>query len=200
MWLSAARHLRSNLVAYLALFFALSSTGYAAATKLVAPNSVGSKQVINGSLLKNDFKSGQLPRGEAGPAGAPGSPGPSGPPGPAGNPGVQGPPGPVSIKFVTSPTTPVAAGTMGVQVAVCPAGMVAIGGGTFNDSPDKAVSINSSDWDSTVGGTPNEWVGATNNASATSTNMWVDVICTTPTSVSLSALQMGAGARDARHK
>src|SRR6185503_9746557 len=79
MGLSAARHLRSNLVAYLALFFALSSTGYAAATKLVAPNSVGSKQVINGSLLKNDFRSGQLPQGQTGPAGAPGPPGPQGP-------------------------------------------------------------------------------------------------------------------------
>jgi hypothetical protein len=88
---------------------------------------------------------------------------------------------------------------MVTQVAVCPAGMVAIGGGTFNDSLDTTVNINSSDWDS-VGGTPNEWVGTTNNASASATNMWVDVICTTPTSFSLSALQVGAGMRDARHK
>jgi hypothetical protein len=200
MLLSAARHLRSNLVAYVALFCALSSTGYAAATKLVAPNSVGSKQVINGSLLKTDFKSGQLPRGAVGPAGAPGSTGPAGPAGPAGAAGAQGPPGPVALRFVTSPTTPVPAGQMVTQVAVCPAGMVAIGGGTFNDSLDTAVNINSSDWDSTGGGVPNEWVGTTNNASSTATNMWVDVICTTPTSVSLSALNVEAEAREARRK
>jgi hypothetical protein len=47
-------------------------------------NSVGTKQVINGSLLKKDFKLGQLPRGSRGAQGSPG---------PAGQQGVQGPPG-----------------------------------------------------------------------------------------------------------
>jgi hypothetical protein len=84
---------------------------------------------------------------------------------------------------------------MVTQVAVCPAGMVAIGGGTFNDSLDTTVNINSSDWDSTDGGVPNECVGTTNNASSTATNMWVDVICTTLTSVSVSALNAAAEAR-----
>jgi hypothetical protein len=78
--------------------------------------------------------------------------------------------------------------------------MVAIGGGTFNDSLDTAVNINSSDWDSTVGGTPDEWVGTVNNAGATGANFIVDVICTTPTSVSLSALSSAASAREALHK
>ena len=203
MLVSAARHLRSNLVAYVALFFALSSTTYAAATKLVAPNSVGSRQVINGSLLKKDFKSGQLARGPVGPTGARGAQGlegAAGRTGAAGAPGVQGPPGPVSLRFVSSPWTPVAAGTQVTQVAVCPAGMVAIGGGTFNDSIDTTVNINSSDWDSTTGGTPNEWVGSMDNAGATGANFMVDVICTTPTSFSLSALKSGAGAREALHK
>src|SRR4051794_5813222 len=93
MWLSAARHLRSNLVAYVALFFALSSTTYAAATKLVAPNSVGSPQVINGSLLKKDFKAGQVPRGPTGARGAQGLEGPAGPPGSQGPKGDKGDPG-----------------------------------------------------------------------------------------------------------
>ena len=57
---SASRHLRRNLVAYLALLFTLSGTSYAAATTLLPSNSVGTRQVINGSLLKKDFKSGQL--------------------------------------------------------------------------------------------------------------------------------------------
>ena len=81
---SVTRHLRRNLVAYLALLFALSSTSYAAATRLLPPNSVGSRQVINGSLLKADFKSGQLPRGARGPADAAGATGPAGSAGPAG--------------------------------------------------------------------------------------------------------------------
>ena len=51
---SASRHLRRNLVAYVALLFALSGTSYAAATTLLPANSVSTRQVINGSLLKND--------------------------------------------------------------------------------------------------------------------------------------------------
>ena len=46
------QHVRRNLVAYLALFVALTSTGYAASAKLLPRNSVGSAQVINGSLQK----------------------------------------------------------------------------------------------------------------------------------------------------
>src|SRR5689334_20000780 len=90
------RHLRRNLVAYLALFVALSSTGYAASGKLLPTNSVGTKQVIDHSLLRQDFKPGTLLRGPrgaqgaVGPAGAAGSPGPAGPAGAA---GAQGPPG-----------------------------------------------------------------------------------------------------------
>jgi hypothetical protein len=75
MFVSASRHLRRNLVAYVALLFALSGTSYAAVTKLLPPNSVGTRQVINHSLLKKDFKRGQLPRG---PQGLTGPQGPAG--------------------------------------------------------------------------------------------------------------------------
>jgi hypothetical protein len=81
-------HLRQNLVAYLALAVALSGTGYAASTKLLPPNSVGTRQVVNHSLLRKDFKSGQLPRG------APGRQGPTGPQGTQGPKGVRGATGP----------------------------------------------------------------------------------------------------------
>jgi hypothetical protein len=203
MFIRSARHLRRHFVAYLVLFVALGGTSAAAANALVPKNSVGTAQVINGSLLKKDFKSGQLPRGARGPVGPrglAGAQGAAGPAGPAGAAGAAGPPGPVSLKFVSSAVTPVTAGAQVTQVAVCPAGMVAVGGGTFNDSLATTVNINSSDWDSTVGGTPNEWVATTNNASASTTNMIVDVICTTPTSVSLSALHSVATAREAAHK
>jgi hypothetical protein len=82
-----AFHVRRNLVGYLALFVALSGTSYAA-TSLLPRNSVGTKQVINHSLLKVDFKAGQLPRGAAGPQGAAGSQGAKG------DTGAQGPQGP----------------------------------------------------------------------------------------------------------
>jgi hypothetical protein len=60
MLASACRHLRGNLVAYMALLVALSSTSYAAATTLLLANSVGTRQVINHSLLKKDFKARQI--------------------------------------------------------------------------------------------------------------------------------------------
>jgi hypothetical protein len=101
------QHLRRHLVAYLALFVALSGTSYAAATKLAPKNSVGSPQVINGSLQKVDLSKKafaalrgapglQGPQGPAGLAGPAGTQGPKGDPGgtgAAGQPGGQGPQG-----------------------------------------------------------------------------------------------------------
>ena len=95
---SVLHHLRSNLIAYVALLVALSGTSYAAADKLLPANSVGTKQVINGALLKKDFKPGQLPRGARGAQGSPGPAGQQGVQGPAGAQGVQGPAG-----LLTSP-------------------------------------------------------------------------------------------------
>jgi hypothetical protein len=80
---SALRHVRTNAVAYAALFVALGGTSYAA-IRLPA-DSVGSRQVINHSLRAVDFRSGQLPRGAAGPQGPAGVAGPAGPQGPAGS-------------------------------------------------------------------------------------------------------------------
>jgi hypothetical protein len=55
------QHLRRNFVAYVALLLALSGTSYAAATKLIPANSVGTRQVINHSLRSVDFRRGTLP-------------------------------------------------------------------------------------------------------------------------------------------
>jgi hypothetical protein len=81
------------VVACLALLLALGGTGVAA-TVALAPNSVGTAQlksnavvsakVKNGSLLRVDFRSGQLPAGPTGPAGPAGAAGAAGPAGPAG--------------------------------------------------------------------------------------------------------------------
>jgi Collagen triple helix repeat (20 copies) len=97
-------HIRVNAIAYFALFFALGGTSVAATDRLVPSNSVGSAQVINGSLQKTDLASTAVNalkgnRGLQGPAGAAGSIGPvgptgqQGPKGDAGAPGASGTPG-----------------------------------------------------------------------------------------------------------
>src|SRR5512133_118885 len=90
------RHVRRNLVAYLALFVALSSTGYAASAQLVPRNSVGSAQVINGSLQKSDLSGRAIAalHGARGLRGLRGAQGALGPPGAVGAQGAQGEQGP----------------------------------------------------------------------------------------------------------
>jgi Collagen triple helix repeat (20 copies) len=93
-----ARLSRRHAVGLLALFVALSGSGYgayAAATKLLPKNSVGSAQVVNGSLQTVDLskKTVAALRGSRGPQGAQGTAGPTGQHGPKGDPGAQGPKG-----------------------------------------------------------------------------------------------------------
>jgi hypothetical protein len=103
--LSRIRHPSpAMVVACAALAVALGGVGYAA-TVLPAnsvglvqlkANSVNSAKVLNGSLLKADFKPGQIP---SGPAGAAGPAGPAGPAGAAGPAGPAGPAGAAAAKF-----------------------------------------------------------------------------------------------------
>jgi hypothetical protein len=87
--------LRHNAIALLALFVALGGTSYAVAqlpknsvkAKQIAPGAVGTSEVKDGSLLKTDFKAGQLPAGATGPQGVAGAPGQDGAPGEQGAPG-----------------------------------------------------------------------------------------------------------------
>src|SRR5690349_19191117 len=96
---SLVHHLRRNIVAYLALFVALSGTSYAASTALLPKNSVGSAQVINRSLQTGDLSKKTVAalhgaRGPQGPRGPQGAPGAQGAAGAQGTPGASGPPGP----------------------------------------------------------------------------------------------------------
>lgn len=101
------------IVACIALAVAMGGTGYAAATKLLPRNSVGTLQVINHSLRAVDFKPGQLPRGAQGP---PGAQGPAGPAGPA---GAQGPPGATGATGPAGPAGPPGgAGSLALSWAV----------------------------------------------------------------------------------
>lgn len=93
---AGTRHVRANIVAYLALFLALGGTSaYAAGalpkasvgTKQLKKSAVTSPKVRDGSLRAQDFAAGQLPRGERG---AQGERGPEGPQGPEGKQGPSG--------------------------------------------------------------------------------------------------------------
>lgn len=94
-------HVRRNIVAYLALFVALSGSGYAASSKLLPPNSVGTGQVINGSLRTTDMskraiaalRAAKGARGAPGPVGSKGATGATGLTGANGATGPQGPAG-----------------------------------------------------------------------------------------------------------
>ena len=93
-----ASYMKRHHLALLALFVALGGTSFAAGNALLARNSVGTAQVINGSLQTIDLRKDALkalkgntgPRGPAGTQGAPGAPGA---PGATGAQGVQGSPG-----------------------------------------------------------------------------------------------------------
>jgi hypothetical protein len=115
----------ANVMATLGVFLALGGTSVAAVSlkrgsvkaKHIAANAVTSAKVKNGSLLPEDFKGGQLPKGERGAAGERGAQGEAGRQGDngtngeQGRQGVQGDQGPGAVKFVfeeapgPSPTT-----------------------------------------------------------------------------------------------
>lgn len=93
----------------------------------LAANSVGASNVKNGSLLKEDFKSGQLP---------------AGPPGPAGPQGPAGPPGVIGLQRVDAATPASSANSQSV-VATCPSGKRIVGGGArVTGNGANKVSIN----------------------------------------------------------
>jgi hypothetical protein len=138
-------YVRRHHVALLALFFALVGTSRAASTVLLPKNSVGSAQVINGSLQKRDLSKNavvalrgnqgpQGPQGAAGPAGAAGAVGPVGPPG-------------VSGYQVVTATARITNGTVGEVAASCPAGKTVLGGGV--STPNTGVEITASAPDGT---------------------------------------------------
>jgi len=94
-------YIKRHHVALLALFFALGGTSLAAGTALLPRNSVGTKQVINGSLLTNDLNKAARTalkgsRGLRGPAGVQGARGATGA---TGAQGLQGAPGQAATKL-----------------------------------------------------------------------------------------------------
>jgi hypothetical protein len=89
------RHLRSNIVGYVALFIALTAGAYAAG---LPKNSVGSKQIKNGGVANRDLASSSVDSAKVADGSLTtadfGEDLPAGPPGPQGIQGPQGPVGP----------------------------------------------------------------------------------------------------------
>jgi hypothetical protein len=98
------------VIACAALAVALGGVGYAATiiprnsvgVLQLKPNSVNSSKVVNGSLLRADFRAGQVPRGPAGPPGPAGPTGPTGPAGPAGSAGPTNTGATLAVKNLNS--------------------------------------------------------------------------------------------------
>jgi hypothetical protein len=79
-------HFRANLIAYLALFIALSGTTYAGVKVTLPRDSVGTTQIKNGAVTKQKLAGSAVrafvgKRGPRGPSGPQGLPGPAGPTG-----------------------------------------------------------------------------------------------------------------------
>lgn len=104
-----------TVIAFIALFFAVSGSAVAARRYLIT-----STQQVKPSVLKRLH----------GPAGPQGSPGPVGPQGPA------GPTNLASLTAVSGPINPIAYGGVSNSVATCPAGAHVVSGGVF------AVTLN----------------------------------------------------------
>jgi hypothetical protein len=101
-----AGYIKRHHLALIALFFAFGGTSFAATSTLLPRNSVGTRQVINGSLQTIDLSRaarGALrdtgPRGPAGQQGAQGPTGATGAAGAAGAQGLQGLPGQPATKL-----------------------------------------------------------------------------------------------------
>lgn len=121
-----ARYLRRHHVGLAALVIALGGSSAYAAVNLVPKNSVGSAQVINGSLQTADLSSRAV-RALKGKAGAQGPAGPAGQQGPVGSAGAAGPQGP---KGDTGPQ-----GAAGAAGATGPKGDPGVTGATGPPGP-----------------------------------------------------------------
>jgi hypothetical protein len=143
-------------VACAALFFSLTGWGVAAKVAL-APDSVGTRQIVNGSVRLADLHptavlqlKGQ--RGDQGPAGS------------------QGPAGgfnPAKITYQTASTTSVAPNALGVSAIECPTGSVPVGGGGLSSRGRLTASVR-------VG---NGWVINVLNDTQTTLNISALAVC-----------------------
>jgi hypothetical protein len=167
----------ATIIAFVALFAVLGGSA-------VAAKKLTGKDIKDGSIgLKDLSKSAQRalegaqgPRGAAGPSGAPGAQGPAGPTGAA---GAQGPAGVNRLQYAFGGLLELCAAgdpscDVGYSEAVCPAGMVATGGGyEYGDlrPTDTVVTYNSSNADG------NGWVVEVINKAAAAMDFYAVAHC-----------------------
>jgi hypothetical protein len=152
-YITSHRPSPAMVVAFIALLLALGGGAYAqlriprnsVGTAQLRANAVTSPKVKPRSLLRSDFRAGQLPRG---PRGLRGLQGPAGPAGLAGPAGPAGPAGATNVTVVQGATG------VGLATASCPAGQRATGGGGFAIEPDAYLFDSRPN---TASGTPTAW-------------------------------------------
>jgi hypothetical protein len=187
--------MRRHHLALLALFVALGGTSVAASNALLPRNSVGSAQVVNGSLAKADLNKKTVaalkglrgaqgvpgPQGPQGSAGARGAQGLQGLRGATGLQGLQGLQGVQGSSGVSGWTYLVGALTLtapsdGHKEVFCPAGKKPLGGGwsvATGDDPDFTIRESAPS-----GASPNGWyVMARNTGTSHTITAYVWVIC-----------------------
>ena len=164
--------------------------GQAAARFVVPSNSVGTLQLKSGSvtdtkirkhsLTATDFKVGELPAGQPGPQGPQGVQGVQGTPG---TPGPQGVPGLSGYEIVAGNGATVAANATGYDVANCPTGKKAIGGGFTPYGGGKPTPVGKAAQLGMVVSAPVDgangsawWVGV-NNLSGSATQVYAYAVC-----------------------
>ena len=166
----------SMMVAFVALFVA--GAGSATAARLITGkqiknSSITSTDVRNGSLLRKDFKSAQLPRG------------PQGLPGTAGRAGRDGF-GVLSYQagFIELPAADGATELdEGAAFVECPAGMYPTGGDAYAidpDDPDEEIVSGVVDGEFFFidsAGRPNSWAVDATNTNAFNVEVFIEVIC-----------------------
>ncbi len=189
----AIDHIRRQPVAYVALFFALAGTSFAAAPMVTGANvknsSLTGADVKNGSLTGADIKAqslkaanfapGQLPAGPQGPIGRTGPGGPAGPAGATGANGANGANGATNVVMRSGGVVTVGANNFVRAEVSCAAGERATGGGVYNEEQVNSVYVTSSY------PTPNPTTAPStgNGATPTGWRVWVANKLATPYAV-----------------
>ena len=127
----------------------------------IAPNVVRTAHVVNGSLLTDDFKSGQIPQGPKGDKGDKGD---------KGNKGDPGPPGLAAREVVSAVGQPNSIDRKSMT-ATCPSGKVAVGGG--GGTTNGMVVVSGLIQSSPSPGAPAEWLAVAREMVATNANWQV---------------------------
>jgi len=180
----------ANVMSSIAVFLVLGGAAFAATqlpknsvgTKQLKKNAVTSAKVKDGSLKSGDFAAGQLP---AGPQGPKGDKGEKGAKGDAGAPGAPGAPGATNVTVARAEVSLPAGGSAN-QVAVCPAGSRATGGGvnpvgvTAKASLIKSYPSTGTVVQAEPGDTPTAWGGWAENPTGSNGTLFVFAICAAP--------------------